>query len=170
MKKTRPPEAASVSDAVSRRDFLADSGRLVTAACLAGVTAGAVRLSLPDVESGRRPRARLGAPADFKMGTVTWLQEHELFVCHKAHGFAAFSSRCPHLGCTVRRTTTGFRCPCHGARFDPEGRVVSGPARRALDWFAVETGPDGQLWVDRSRATEPGSFTPLRVAAAESAG
>jgi len=42
------------------------------------------------------------------------------------------SSRCPHLGCTVQRDSEGFVCPCHGSRFDLEGRWLSGPAKRDL--------------------------------------
>ena len=47
---------------------------------------------------------------------------------------------CPHMGCllrpqdTVSAVATGeaWVCPCHAARFDLSGRVVSGPARTNL--------------------------------------
>jgi isorenieratene synthase len=49
------------------------------------------------------------------------------------------SLTCPHQGCTVRPATGGgFVCPCHGARFDAEGRVSSGPARRDLQRYRIE--------------------------------
>mgnify|MGYP001347507469 CR=1 FL=1 len=45
----------------------------------------------------------------------------------------AFSSRCPHKGCKVRAMDDGgFRCPCHGSRFDQDGRVQNGPATSDL--------------------------------------
>lgn len=42
---------------------------------------------------------------------------------------------CPHLGCHVRfnRLEQSWDCPCHGSRFDQEGRVIHGPATRDLE-------------------------------------
>jgi nitrite reductase/ring-hydroxylating ferredoxin subunit len=45
------------------------------------------------------------------------------------------SARCTHMGCLVRwnGTEQSWDCPCHGSRFDPEGRVLEGPARTPLE-------------------------------------
>jgi glycine/D-amino acid oxidase-like deaminating enzyme len=42
--------------------------------------------------------------------------------------------RCTHQGCVLREDepTGSWACPCHGSRFEPDGRVVQGPARTAL--------------------------------------
>jgi len=146
------------SDNLSRRDFLTRAGQAAVVATTATAAAGTVSLALPNVEEGRPRRLLLGTPADFKMGTVTWLEEHELFVLRSVDGFGAFSSRCTHLGCTVRRTAEGFVCPCHGAAYDADGRVTAGPARDPLPWVEVRLGPDGRLWADRDTPVDPGTL------------
>jgi glycine/D-amino acid oxidase-like deaminating enzyme/nitrite reductase/ring-hydroxylating ferredoxin subunit len=47
----------------------------------------------------------------------------------------AVSARCTHLGCFVTWNTAerSWDCPCHGSRFDPDGKVIQGPAVRDLE-------------------------------------
>ena len=47
----------------------------------------------------------------------------------------ALSARCTHLGCLVAFNTAerSWDCPCHGSRFDLDGKVIQGPAVRDLD-------------------------------------
>ncbi len=64
----------------------------------------------------------------------------------------AWSTTCPHLGCSVDRASTGpgFYCPCHDSSFDAEGRRLNGPSPRDLD--ALETKvEDGVVFVDFRR-------------------
>jgi thiosulfate dehydrogenase [quinone] large subunit len=57
----------------------------------------------------------------------------------QAGRFTAYSAICPHQGCTVQfvSPSDGFACPCHGSRFDAQGRVVNGPASRGLSPIPV---------------------------------
>jgi cytochrome b6-f complex iron-sulfur subunit len=54
-------------------------------------------------------------------------------------GFRAFSAVCTHLGCIVQwnPATRDFECPCHAAKFNAEGQIVSGPPPRPLPQFGV---------------------------------
>src|SRR5690606_30727842 len=40
------------------------------------------------------------------------------------------SAVCTHMGCVLHfnQGETSWDCPCHGSRFDVEGRVLEGPA------------------------------------------
>ena len=52
--------------------------------------------------------------------------------------YAAVSPTCTHLGCTVRKEPSFFRCPCHGSTYSLEGSVVRGPAEKALERYPVQ--------------------------------
>jgi glycine/D-amino acid oxidase-like deaminating enzyme/nitrite reductase/ring-hydroxylating ferredoxin subunit len=45
------------------------------------------------------------------------------------------SATCPHLGCVVawNPAEQSWDCPCHGSRFDPYGRMMTGPAVKDLE-------------------------------------
>ena len=65
-------------------------------------------------------------------------------VVRTAAGIRAYWGACTHLGCLVswRRGRSDFFCPCHGARFDTDGRVLGGPARAPLAPLVVEESGD----------------------------
>jgi Rieske Fe-S protein len=52
----------------------------------------------------------------------------------------AFSSVCPHLGCSVHWNSAekSWDCPCHGSRFDTDGQVLHGPALKGLSPIDIE--------------------------------
>lgn len=67
-------------------------------------------------------------------GIVEWNGE-KLGVYRSAEGrLYAVDPRCPHLGCQLEWNPDekSWDCPCHGSRFDFQGRLLSGPAQRDL--------------------------------------
>ncbi|WP_369180330.1 FAD-dependent oxidoreductase [Streptomyces mutabilis] len=53
----------------------------------------------------------------------------------EAGALHAVSSRCTHLGCLVsfNAAERAWECPCHGSRFDTDGKVIQGPATKPLE-------------------------------------
>jgi cytochrome b6-f complex iron-sulfur subunit len=62
-----------------------------------------------------------------------------VLVVNTGEGYKALSAVCTHLGCVVKwkKGRREFFCPCHGARFDVDGRVMGGPAPRPLPALEV---------------------------------
>ena len=56
------------------------------------------------------------------------------FVVRTPNAVYGVSGACTHLGCIVRwqQSQRVFFCPCHGARFAPDGRVLGGPVSAPL--------------------------------------
>lgn len=72
-----------------------------------------------------------------------------VYVNHLADDqFEVLSAICPHLGCSVswQPTQDEFVCPCHGGRFAPNGRHISGPPPRGMDALPTRV-QDGKLQV-----------------------
>jgi isorenieratene synthase len=58
-------------------------------------------------------------------------------------GYEALSGRCTHMGCPVGldAATGGFTCPCHGAKYDADGKPTEGPT--VVPLVAMDAVADG---------------------------
>ena len=52
--------------------------------------------------------------------------------------FQVTGTQCTHQGCCINRSGDGWQCPCHGARFDIDGTVTGGPAKKDLSVYDYE--------------------------------
>ena len=60
---------------------------------------------------------------------------------------SAVNPTCTHKGCIVdwKVNQKAFVCPCHGATFSPDGKVVKGPAEKPLPTYEVKIEGDSVL-------------------------
>ena len=128
----------------SRRSFLTMLWAALGLVALAEFIAVAVAFLRPQKPAARRENAdaivTAGAVDSFAPGSVTAFVRGRFYLSRLADGgFLALSRKCTHLGCTVPwvAAENQFVCPCHASAFDIAGSVISPPAPRALDIYAV---------------------------------
>ena len=143
---------------LSRRDFLglASLGAIIISSLT--VLMGLLRIPKPNVHYEESSRFKIGKPENFPVGTVKQLDDKNVFIFAKSEGLHAISSVCTHLGCLVSLTEWGFQCPCHGSKYNTDGRVIAGPAPRPLQWLEIQESVDGNLVVDAAREVKPGTI------------
>jgi cytochrome b6-f complex iron-sulfur subunit len=115
----------------SRRKF-------ITTLTLLLASGGLLVRYLTPVTSGKRRVLVSAVAADVPPGGALVFRAERLVLMKDGTGFYALSLICTHLGCTVTVTEDALSCPCHGSRFDRQGRVLTGPANRSLTRMQVE--------------------------------
>ena len=142
----------SATDLMARREFVA-----TCSACAALLLTGCASLVTHPVPlSGGRARVSLAAFPELARpgGTIRILPDgmtDPIYVLARDNGeFGALSPICTHRGCTVDVSGDRLVCPCHGSTYDRDGRVLRGPAQRALTRYAVtRSGDDLVIEVQR---------------------
>ncbi len=130
---------------LSRRDFLKlASAAILTISGLLGLE-GLFRYLTTQTEPLPSTDFDLGSVSSFAIGSRTIFYEVPAVLLRTQGGFTALSLVCTHLGCTVESKLEGFTCPCHGSRFDPQGKVIRGPAEKPLKSLRTRITSDGKL-------------------------
>lgn len=121
-------------DCLSRRDFLT-RGTLAMAGAAVVVTGcgdgdfGPTSVVVVPV-SGRVTVKVSTVPALATVGQLALVGPRASFIAAKRTGpasFVAISTVCTHQGCETAIQANAFECPCHGSRFDADGRVTRQP-------------------------------------------
>ena len=156
------PERAQPA-APTRRKFIGwvSTGALVVSG---GVMAAFAGIFLkPRVTYGPAKKFRVGRPGDFSSGSQIAYVKQGVVVRREGDEFAAISTICTHLGCTVNATDIGFECPCHGSTYDRRGANVAGPAPSPLEWYQLTLAPNGELEVDKDKKVPPGTYLEIKA-------
>ncbi|MCL4530480.1 MAG: ubiquinol-cytochrome c reductase iron-sulfur subunit [Chloroflexi bacterium] len=130
---------------LTRRDFL----KLTTTALLTISGALGVGALFRFLDFQTEPPVKtefdLGPAVNYPIGSRSLVPDVPALLIHNQNGFSALSLVCTHLGCTVEQKDSGFECPCHGSRYDANGKVLRGPAQKALRALRVEVNSTGNL-------------------------
>lgn len=94
----------------------------------------------------------LGPVETYPTSSVTTFAEAHAVLVRQGDVLTAFSTVCPHLGCTVEMDTEGFTCPCHGSRFSSLGELRRGPANKPLRSLKLAIDDQGHLILDTSES------------------
>lgn len=143
-------------EAMPRRDFLGIAAVWSAMATLAFGMLGALRLPRAAVVPAAAHKFRVTLPASLAPGQAFLPPGRSVAVFKDAEGVYAVSTICTHLGCVVKSEANGFACPCHGSRFAADGKVVKGPAPKALPWLAVTAAGADTFLIDASTTVPTG--------------
>ncbi len=152
------------TELMKRRRFLSNLWK-TGAAFIAGAGAWTTwDLIKPLPSSGFGGKIRAVKPEAVIDGGVVEVAAARSYLVRVNDEVLAISQKCTHLGCRVPFCASSgqFECPCHGTVFNRGGDLKSGPAPRGMDFFPVEIGDDGLVYIDTGTTidgTPPGSET-----------
>lgn len=99
------------------------------------------------IEAGDVGQLKPGVPEEFVFrrnridGWKVASEKSTAWVIKKSENeIVAFTPQCTHLGCAYSYDDKNkeFLCPCHTSTFGLDGKVLTGPAPRALDRYEVK--------------------------------
>jgi cytochrome b6-f complex iron-sulfur subunit len=156
---TMPEEIAiNSSPKTSRRGFIDLLLGATFLGWIATVAYPIVRYLTPLPHTGPTGPTRLTredmAKLEAKKFVIVPVSGKRVIVLQSGDDILAFNALCTHEGCTVTFVPgqSVVWCPCHDARFDLSGRVLSGPPPRPLEKYFAQRQPDGGIVVSLQSA------------------
>ena len=93
----------------------------------------------------------VGSIEDFTIGEPALILKdvrNPIIIYRQEDIITALSAKCTHKGCTVRvKKMDTYACPCHGAKYEYDGTVKQGPAKRDLASLPVKISDTGDVLV-----------------------
>jgi cytochrome b6-f complex iron-sulfur subunit len=121
---------------ITRRAFDRLAFIATPAMYVVGIALGVFKYLSPLPPPRRKARLPVGPAADFEGGKVERVEFNgrAIYVLRGADSIVAVDAACTHLNCNVNwhEKDASFVCPCHGARFDREGKATRKPGVGAL--------------------------------------
>jgi len=128
---------------MKRRRFIKNTA-IVTAGCCVGASLFQRCTTVKYVDYEKKEDKLVVKIADFGEEKRVIIKATELsgpvYIRKAEEGvYIALSLVCTHRGCIVDPAGNVFVCPCHGAEFDQNGKVLSAPAEKPLPQFKTTT-------------------------------
>jgi Rieske Fe-S protein len=81
------------------------------------------------------PGTAIAQTSDVPVGSGVIIADDDIVVTQPSAGvFNGLSATCTHAGCKVSEVVDGtINCLCHGSKFNLDGSVANGPAKRPLE-------------------------------------
>jgi len=92
------------------------------------------RVETPELDDLRKLPAGRGEVVEWKGERVALYKDDQGLVY-------SCSAKCTHMGCIVHwnGAEKSWDCPCHGSRFNYDGKVIQGPANKDLETRELKT-------------------------------
>jgi cytochrome b6-f complex iron-sulfur subunit len=126
--------------APSRREFLYYIWAASMILCMGEAAAGLIWFTLPRFKEGEFGGIFQLDPAEIPPAGIApfTVPEGRFHVSHlEDDTLVILYQVCTHLGCLPKWVETNhrFECPCHGSKYELNGKWIEGPAPRSLDRF-----------------------------------
>lgn len=148
--------------APSRREFLYYIWSASMMLLIGEASAGLIWFAMPRFKEGSFGSTftvmpdQIPVPAASPSGTFTGTGR--FWIAQPEDGLVMLYVVCTHLGCLYKWVPTNnrFECPCHGSKFELNGKYIEGPAPRSLDRFHMTV-----TFTDGTSATTNGDGDPI---------